>query len=67
MAACTWCDTGFTPRNGGKAQRFCSTDCRTDYFAACRVWGEQEHREGRVPTETLRNALEKRARCPGGV
>ena len=46
MAACAWCDTTFTPRNGGKTQRFCSTDCRTDYFAACRAWGEHEHREG---------------------
>ena len=61
---CVWCDAGFTPRHGGKAQRFCSTRCRTAYFAACRAWGEQEHREGRVPTKTLRNAQEQRARSP---
>ncbi len=67
MTHCRWCDHPFTPRsNGGKAQRFCSTDCRRDYFAACRAWGEQEHREGRVPTEKLRNALTQRARLSEG-
>ncbi len=67
MTHCRWCETSFTPRsNGGKAQRFCSTDCRRDYFAACRAWGEQEHREGRVPTDALRSALEQRARSSDG-
>ena len=61
---CVWCDAGFTPGHGGKAQRFCSTQCRNAYFAACRAWGEQEHQEGRVPTATLRNAHKQRARSP---
>ena len=69
---CTWCHGVYDPRRGGKAQRFCSADCRVEYFAACRAWGEQEHRRGAVvcvcvvATETLRNAREKRARCGAG-
>ena len=66
MPACTWCDADFTPQNGGKAQRFCSADCRTAYFTACRAWGEIEHREGRTDTDALRDALEQRAHSSRG-
>ncbi len=67
MAACTWCDTDFTPRNGGKAQRFCSSRCRRRFEAACRAYADREHREGRVPVSDLRMALRQRARFSEGV
>ncbi len=66
MAACTWCGSLFEARaTGGKAQRFCSPRCRRQYEAACRAYAEREHREGRVPTDALRMALQQRARSLG--
>ncbi len=47
-ALCTWCGTAYEPRdNGGKPQRFCSKDCRHDFFAACRAWAAREFEDGR--------------------
>ena len=61
---CTWCGMDFKPRNnGGKPQRFCSTPCRRDFNAACRIWGAQEYEDERVSIFELRTALYQRARC----
>ncbi len=60
---CLWCETEFEPRaNGGKRQKFCSRDCRQDFFAACRDWAVAEVEAGRVPVSTIRRGLEQRAR-----
>ena len=63
-ALCTWCGTEFEPRsNGGRPQRFCSTDCRHGFFAACRDWAVAEVEAGRVSVSTVRTARNERARC----
>ena len=32
---CLWCEAEFAPRRtGGKAQRFCSSECRTAFHSA---------------------------------
>ncbi len=65
---CTWCGTEYEPRNnGGKPQRFCSPDCRRDFFAACRAWAAREFEAGRVSVKDLQGASAQRARCYTGA
>ncbi len=60
---CTWCETEFEPQVIGlSVKRFCSTDCRQDFHAACRIWGEEAHGAGEVTTFQLRTSLARRAR-----
>ncbi len=67
-ALCTWCGTAYVPRNnGGKPQRFCSKDCRHDFFAACRAWAAREFEAGRVSVKDLQGASAQRARCYKGA
>ena len=51
---CLWCDTPFTPRQGGKPQRFCSKGCRTGFHAAARKWAEQAVARGELTVAELR-------------
>ena len=61
---CLWCEAQFEPRaSGGKRQRFCSKDCRQDFFTACRDWAVGEVEAGRISMSTVRMALQQRARC----
>ncbi len=63
---CTWCGTAYEPRtNGGKRQKFCSKDCRQDFFATCRDWAVSEVEAGRVLVSTVRRGTEQRARSLG--
>ncbi len=65
---CTWCGTEYEPRNnGGKPQRFCSPDCRRDFFAACRAWAAREFEAGRVSVKDLQGASAQCARCYKGA
>ncbi len=60
---CEWCETAFEPRrNGGSVQRFCSKDCRLDFYTACRNWGARQYENGRVSVTALRESLGQRAR-----
>ena len=43
-------------------QRFCSSGCRQDFYAACRDWAVSEVRAGRVLVSTVRDACQKPAR-----
>ncbi len=62
--ACLWCRTTFQRRqSGGSPQRFCSKDCRQEFYAACRNWAVQEYEAGRVSLSALRRCAEQRARC----
>ncbi len=69
--ACIWCGTAFAPRTtGGSTQRFCSRDCRQDFYTACRTWGVQEYEAGRLPMSELRGCVAQRARllqCDPGL
>ena len=48
LHSCEWCGNSFAPRtNGGKPQRFCSGDCRKQFHAACRLWGQDQVERGR--------------------
>ena len=51
---CLWCDKPFTPRQGGKTQRFCSTDHRRAFEAALREWARCELEAGRMTVADLR-------------
>ncbi len=51
---CLWCDAPFTPRQGGKPQRFCSKGCRTGFHAAARKWAEQAVTRGELTVAELR-------------
>ncbi len=60
---CTWCETEFEPQMTGRSvKKFCSTDCRQDFHAACRIWGEEAHRTGEVTTFQLRTCFARHAR-----
>ncbi len=64
---CLWCEAGFEVRaTGGRPQRFCSPDCRRDFFAACRAWAAREFEAGRVSVKDLKGASTQRARCYKG-
>ena len=61
---CLWCEAEFAQRKtGGMAQRFCSKDCRQDFFSACRDWAVGEVLAGRLSVSTVRMAHQQRARC----
>ncbi len=67
-ALCTWCGSQYESRsNGGRPQRFCSPDCRRDFFAACRAWAVREFEAGRVSVKDLHGASTQRARCYKGA
>ena len=61
---CEWCETAFEPRsNGGSVQRFCSKDCRLDFYTACRNWGARQYENGQVSVTALKESPGQRARC----
>ncbi len=63
-ASCIWCEAKFAARNsGGSAQRFCSKDCRQDFYIACRNWAVRQYEADNVPMSEIRECLEQRARC----
>lgn len=57
MTGCLWCGTAFTPRSGGKAQRFCRPSCRVAFHHAARAWAEREVVAGRVTVAEIKAAL----------
>ena len=53
---CLWCETEFAPRKtGGKAQRFCSSDCRAAFHNAGHRWLLKAIDDGLVPVSAIRN------------
>ena len=61
--ACRWCGAALKARRRrGSPQMFCSTGCRLDYHAACRIWSANLVEAGLLPVVDLRSALEKRVR-----
>lgn len=74
MTACLWCGSGFEPRrDGGKAQRFCSPDCRLAFHRAARLWAIAAIDAGTLTVAALRNGplatytLVGRASSPSSV
>ncbi len=60
---CTWCGTTFGPQVTGRSvKKFCSKDCRQNFHAACRIWGEAAYVAGEVSTFQLRACFARRAR-----
>ena len=60
---CTWCGATFEPQVTGRSvKKFCSTDCRQSFHAACRIWGEEAHGAGAVSIFQLRTCVARRAR-----
>lgn len=51
---CIWCDAPFTPRHGGRPQRFCSVQHRRDCEKALREWARHEFEAGRVTVGMLK-------------
>ena len=67
LHSCEWCGNSFAPRtNGGKPQRFCSGDCRKQFHAACRLWGQDQGERGLLPISAWKCALAQRTRSPEG-
>ena len=71
---CIWCGTEIEPQATGRSvKRFCSTDCRQSFHAACRIWGEEAHGAGVVSIFQLQTCFARRARrterdpAPGGA
>ncbi len=65
--SCPWCNKPFLPRvGGGKPQRFCSTQCRTQFHSACRAWADAQVWSGNLPMSSLKRALRHRARFSEG-
>ena len=53
---CLWCEAEFAPRKtGGKAQRFCSSECRTAFHNAGHRWLLKAIDDGLVPVAAIRN------------
>ena len=53
---CLWCEAEFAPRKtGGKAQRFCSSDCRAAFHNAAHRWLLKAIDDGTVPVAAIRN------------
>ncbi len=53
---CLWCEAEFAQRKtGGKAQRFCSSDCRTAFHNAAHRWLLKAIDDGLVPVAAIRN------------
>ncbi len=53
---CLWCEAEFAQRkSGGKAQRFCSSECRTAFHNAGHRWLLKAIDDGLVPVSAIRN------------
>ena len=53
---CLWCEVEFAPRKtGGKAQRFCSPECRIAFHNAAHRWLLKAIDDGTVPVAAIRN------------
>ena len=53
---CLWCEAEFAQRKtGGKAQRFCSSDCRATFHNAGHRWLLKAIDDGLVPVSAIRN------------
>ena len=53
---CLWCEAKFAPRKtGGKAQRFCSPECRAVFHNAAHRWLLKAIDDGTVPVAAIRN------------
>ena len=53
---CLWCEAEFAQRKtGGKAQRFCSSECRTAFHNAAHRWLLKAIDDGLVPVAAIRN------------
>ncbi len=60
---CSWCGTEFEPQMTGRSvKKFCSKDCRQNFHAACRIWGEEAYGTGEVSIFQLRTSFARRAR-----
>ena len=60
---CTSCGNPYEPRsNCGSEQQFCSKDCRQNFHAACRIWGQEAYGTGEVSIFQLRTCLGRRTR-----
>lgn len=54
---CTWCDKLFTPRGtGGRAQKYCSSQCRKDFQTAARTWAVTAVENGDLSVAKLKVA-----------
>ncbi len=51
---CLWCSAPFTPRIGGKPQRFCRPQHRSAFHSAARRWAEGAVADGRLAVTDLR-------------
>src|SRR5438132_8224990 len=63
-SACLWCTRPFTPRRGGKVQRFCCPDHRVAFHCAARRWTERAVMVGLLSVAELRRQPQAR---PGNV
>ena len=60
---CTWCGSTFEPQVTGRSvKKFCSTDCRQNFHAACRIRGEEAFGAGEVSIFQLQTCFARRAR-----
>ena len=60
---CTWCGSTFEPQVTGRSvKKFCSKDCRQNFHAACRIWGEEAFGTGEVSIWQLQTCFARRAR-----
>ncbi len=54
---CLWCNEPYRYRStGGRAQRFCSSDCRVEFFSAARQWAIEAIERGELTVDQIRNA-----------
>lgn len=51
---CPWCGRKFAPRRGGKAQKFCSPQCKAALHRAARLWALAELDAGRLAITQLK-------------
>jgi hypothetical protein len=60
---CLWCQKAYEPRrDGGRHQRFCSTQCRRDLDKAARNWVASMLQQGLVSVAYLQECLSNNAR-----
>lgn len=52
---CPWCSTDFTPRAGGKPQKFCTPACRRDMAHAVNAWVSAALDAGMLTAKDLRS------------
>ena len=50
---CHWCGAAFTPRTGGRQQRFCSAQHRRQFHTAARQYVDDEIAAGRLTVNRL--------------